>query len=49
MKRKYKCDSCGFTFETEKDPQGCPYCSKPTLTLIMGDDEMIQDIDSMLK
>lgn len=49
MKRRYKCDNCGFAFETEKDPRACPYCSKSSLTLVMSDDDVLQDIDSMLK
>lgn len=49
MKKKYKCDNCGFSFTTEKDAVKCPYCDKDSLTLEMGDDEEIQDIDSFLK
>jgi rubrerythrin len=48
MKKKYKCDNCGFTFESEKDAVKCPYCSKDTVTLQMSDDEALVDIDKFL-
>ncbi len=48
MKKKYKCDNCGFTFESEKDTNKCPYCGKETATLQMSDDEVLVDIDKFL-
>lgn len=49
MKKKYKCSNCGFSFESERDAVRCPYCDKATVCLDMRDEELIKDVDSLLK
>lgn len=49
MRRKYKCSNCGFRFETSLEPRTCPNCDKATIFLDMKDEELIKDIDDMLK
>jgi len=49
-KKKYKCDNCGYGFQSELEPRRCPYCSKEnTVTLQMSDDEALTNIDDFLK
>jgi len=49
VKKKYKCDNCGFEFESGRDAVICPYCSKTSITLQMNDDDALVDVDEFVK
>ena len=49
MKRKYKCENCGFKFDSELEPRKCPYCDKDTCYVEMQDSDTLSDIDDFLK
>ncbi len=49
MKKKYYCTNCKFSFESEREPKTCPNCDKDTIYMTMHDEEMITDIDDLLK
>jgi rubrerythrin len=49
MKKKYRCDNCRFSFETEKEVKKCPYCDKERLFTDTKDQDLLTDVDSLLK
>ncbi|MEM4152844.1 MAG: hypothetical protein QXK80_01870 [Candidatus Pacearchaeota archaeon] len=49
MKKRYKCNNCGFSFESERDIVRCPYCDKVSIFIDIKDEELIKDIDDILK
>lgn len=50
MKKKYRCENCGFQFETSIEPNKCPNCaSANSVYLEMRDEELITDINNILK
>jgi predicted Zn-ribbon and HTH transcriptional regulator len=46
---KYKCGSCGFSFNSIAEPRRCPYCSKENVYIETDDKDLVKDVDNMLK
>lgn len=48
---KFVCKACGYRIESKKDsyPKKCPYCSKETIEEEENAEELVKEVEEILK